>query len=48
MQFYFGFFDILNTNRRNYLQVFGNPNLYVISLFKVTSIYFTKVVNIHL
>ena len=47
MKFYSIYFDILHTNRRRlFIIVWGSPNLHVISLFKATSIYFTKVANI--
>ena len=41
------YFNILNTNRRRlFISIWGNPNLHIISLFKATSIYFTKVTHI--
>ena len=47
MKFYSHYFDLLNTNRRIiFISVCGNLNLYIISFFKVISIYFTKVANI--
>ena len=47
MKFYSLYLDLLNTNRRRlFISVKGNPNRHVISLFKVTSIHFTKVINI--
>ena len=46
MKFYSLYFDMSITNKRIlFISVWENPNLYVISLFKATSIYFTKVVN---
>ena len=47
MKFYYLYFDILNTNRRRlFISIWENPNLHVILPFKVTNIYFTKIVNI--
>ena len=48
IKFYSLYFNIFNTNMKIlFISVFGNPNLHVIFLFKVTNIYFTNMVNIH-